>query len=174
MIGGLPGGRPVDDVALLLARTRALPRTRLATWEIPADPSAVGEARRTAAGQLREWGLDELAFSTELIVSELVTNALRHASAPIGLRMIRARELICEVSDASSTTPHLRHARTTDEGGRGLFLIARYAQRWGTRYTAEGKIIWAELPWAPPPTPNRPTTWTPSSNTWRTRGLHGA
>ncbi|GAA2332639.1 SpoIIE family protein phosphatase [Streptomyces caniferus] len=146
VIGGLPGGRPVDDVALLLARTRALPRTQLATWEIPADPSAVGEARRTAAGRLREWGLEELGFSTELIVSELVTNAIRHASGPIGLRMIRARELICEVSDASSTTPHLRHARTTDEGGRGLFLIARYAQRWGTRYTAQGKIIWAELP----------------------------
>ncbi|MFC9240366.1 SpoIIE family protein phosphatase [Streptomyces decoyicus] len=153
VIGGLPGGRPVDDVALLLARTRALPRTQLAAWEIPADPSAVGEARRTAAGQLREWGLDELAFSTELIVSELVTNALRHASAPIGLRMIRARELICEVSDASSTSPHLRHARTTDEGGRGLFLIARYAQRWGTRYTAEGKIIWAELPLGTTPDP---------------------
>ncbi|MFF8790209.1 SpoIIE family protein phosphatase [Streptomyces sp. NPDC015125] len=149
VIGGLPGGRPVDDVALLLARTRALPRTRLATWEIPADPSAVGEARRTAARRLREWGLEELGFSTELIVSELVTNAIRHASGPIGLRMIRAGELICEVSDASSTTPHLRHARTTDEGGRGLFLIARYAQRWGTRYTAQGKIIWAELPLGP-------------------------
>ncbi|PBC81571.1 PAS domain S-box-containing protein [Streptomyces sp. 2224.1] len=149
VIGGLPGGRPVDDVALLLARTRALPRTRLATWEIPADPSAVGEARRTAARLLREWGLEELGFSTELIVSELVTNAIRHASGPIGLRMIRAGELICEVSDASSTTPHLRHARTTDEGGRGLFLIARYAQRWGTRYTAQGKIIWAELPLGP-------------------------
>ncbi|MGW7574827.1 SpoIIE family protein phosphatase [Streptomyces sp. NPDC054765] len=146
VIGGLPGGRPVDDVALLLARTQALPRTQLATWEIPADPSAVGKARRTATGQLREWGLEGLGFSAELIVSELVTNAIRHASGPIGLRMIRARELICEVSDASSTSPHLRHARTTDEGGRGLFLIARYAQRWGTRYTAQGKIIWAELP----------------------------
>ncbi|MEU6332241.1 SpoIIE family protein phosphatase [Streptomyces sp. NPDC047049] len=149
VIGGLPGGRPVDDVALLLARTRALPRTRLATWEIPADPSAVGEARRSAARLLREWGREELGFSTELIVSELVTNAIRHASGPIGLRMIRAGELICEVSDASSTSPHLRHARTTDEGGRGLFLIARYAQRWGTRYTAQGKIIWAELPLGP-------------------------
>ncbi|MEW1752792.1 SpoIIE family protein phosphatase [Streptomyces angustmyceticus] len=146
VIGGLPGGRPVDDVALLLARTRALPRSQLATWEIPADPSAVGGARRTAAGRLREWGLEDLGFSTELIVSELVTNAIRHAAGPIVLRMIRARDLICEVSDASSTTPHLRHARTTDEGGRGLFLIARYAQRWGTRYTAQGKIIWAELP----------------------------
>ncbi|MFE6688707.1 SpoIIE family protein phosphatase [Streptomyces sp. NPDC057743] len=146
VISTLPGARPVDDVALLLARTRALPQEQLATWDIAADPSAVGEARRSAADQLAQWGLPQLEFSTELIVSELVTNALRHASGPIGLRMIRAEALVCEVSDGSSTAPHLRHARTTDEGGRGLFLIARYASRWGTRYTPHGKFIWAELP----------------------------
>ncbi|MCK7623185.1 SpoIIE family protein phosphatase [Streptomyces sp. RS10V-4] len=146
VVASLPGTRPVDDVALLLARTRALPQERLAAWEVPADPSAVGAVRRSAAGQLARWDLADLEFSTELIVSELVTNALRHASGPIGLRMIRAEALICEVSDGSSTAPHLRHARTTDEGGRGLFLIARYARRWGARYTAHGKVIWAELP----------------------------
>ncbi|MEW1655391.1 SpoIIE family protein phosphatase [Streptomyces sp. NPDC093707] len=146
VIDTLPGARPVDDVALLLARTRALPQEQLATWDIPADPSAVGEARRSAAGQLAQWGLSQLEFSTELIVSELVTNAIRHASGPIALRMIRTEALICEVSDGSSTAPHLRHARTTDEGGRGLFLIAGYAQRWGARYTSHGKFIWAELP----------------------------
>ncbi|WP_433855650.1 SpoIIE family protein phosphatase [Streptomyces kronopolitis] len=151
VIDGLPGARPVDDVALLLARTRALPHTQLATWEIPADPSAVGEARRAAAARLAEWDLEELGFSTELIVSELVTNAIRHATGPISLRMIRARALICEVFDTGSTAPHLRHARTTDEGGRGLFLIARVAQRWGTRHTSQGKIIWAELPLRPAP-----------------------
>ncbi|GGN51961.1 hypothetical protein GCM10012285_42550 [Streptomyces kronopolitis] len=151
VVDGLPGARPVDDVALLLARTRALPHTQLATWEIPADPSAVGEARRAAAARLAEWDLEELGFSTELIVSELVTNAIRHATGPISLRMIRARALICEVSDTGSTAPHLRHARTTDEGGRGLFLIARVAQRWGTRHTSQGKIIWAELPLRPAP-----------------------
>ncbi|PNE41599.1 SpoIIE family protein phosphatase [Streptomyces noursei] len=146
VVSSLPGARPVDDVALLLARTRALPQEQLATWDIPADPSAVGEARRSAADQLARWGLTRLEFSTELIVSELVTNAIRHASGPIGLRMIRAESLICEVSDGSSTAPHLRHARTTDEGGRGLFLIAGYARRWGARYTPQGKFIWAELP----------------------------
>ncbi|MER6048191.1 SpoIIE family protein phosphatase [Streptomyces sp. NPDC001793] len=146
VVGTLPGPRPVDDVALLLARTRALPQEQLATWDIPADPSAVGEARRTVVGQLARWGLSGLEFSTELIVSELVTNAIRHASGPIGLRMIRADTLICEVSDGSSTAPHLRHARTTDEGGRGLFLIAGYARRWGARHTPQGKFIWAELP----------------------------
>jgi hypothetical protein len=52
--------------------------------------------------------------------------------------------LICEVSDGSSTSPHLRRAATTDEGGRGLFLVAQFARRWGTRYTGRGKVIWSE------------------------------
>jgi hypothetical protein len=74
-----------------------------------------------------------------------VTNAIRYGSGPIQLRLIReAAVLICEVSDGSSTSPRLRHARTTDEGGRGLFLVAQLTHRWGTRYAASGKIIWAE------------------------------
>ncbi|MET8536410.1 ATP-binding protein [Streptomyces sp. NPDC005065] len=113
-------------------------------WDITKDPAAVAPARARAARQLAAWGLEELAFTTELVVSELVTNAIRYASGPIRLRLIRDRTLICEVSDGSSTSPHLRHARTTDEGGRGLFLIARFAQRWGARYAGDGKTIWSE------------------------------
>ena len=101
-------------------------------------------ARRGRRGSWREWGLDELAFTTELILSELVTNAIRYGSGPIRVRLLRDRSLICEVSDGSSTSPHLRYAATTDEGGRGLFLVAQLAERWGTRYTPEGKVIWAE------------------------------
>jgi anti-sigma regulatory factor (Ser/Thr protein kinase) len=96
--------------------------------------------------KLTEWDLDEPAFATELILSELLSNAIRHASAPIQVRLLRDRTLICEVSDASSTSPHLRRAADTDEGGRGLFLIAQLAARWGARYTARGKVIWAEQP----------------------------
>ncbi|MGW2934354.1 ATP-binding protein [Streptomyces sp. NPDC001156] len=87
---------------------------------------------------------NDLAFSTELIISELVTNAIRHGTPPIRLRLIRDRMLILEVSDASSTSPHIRRAATTDEGGRGLFLVAQCSHRWGTRYHATGKTIWAE------------------------------
>jgi PAS domain S-box-containing protein len=136
--------RPIDDAAVLLARTRRLGEDRVATWDLPTDPAVVARAREMAAERLRAWGLDDLVFTTELVVSELVTNAIRHATGPIQLRLIRERTLICEVSDGASTAPHLRHPRTTDEGGRGLFLIAQFTQRWGTRYHPDGKIIWAE------------------------------
>jgi anti-sigma regulatory factor (Ser/Thr protein kinase) len=97
-------------------------------------------------GRLADWGLQELAFTTELILSELVTNAIRYGRGPIGVRLLRDRTLICEVSDGSTTSPHLRYAASTDEGGRGLFLVAQLAERWGTRYTPHGKVIWAEQP----------------------------
>ncbi|MFI1169384.1 SpoIIE family protein phosphatase [Streptomyces sp. NPDC020801] len=144
MVRTLLPDRPRDDVAFLIARTHVLSSDRVASWEVPADPSAVHVAREDVSRQLSLWGLEETAFTTELIVSELLTNAIRHAYGPIHLRLIHERALICEVSDASNTSPHLRRARSTDEGGRGLFLVAQVAQRWGTRYTSTGKTIWAE------------------------------
>ncbi|MEU7057068.1 SpoIIE family protein phosphatase [Streptomyces sp. NPDC046197] len=136
--------RPGDDIALLVARTRALGADRVAEWEVPADPAVVGEVRGWVTRQLADWGLDELTFTAELILSELVTNAIRYGSEPIRVRMLCDRSLICEVFDSSSTSPHLRYAAATDEGGRGLFLVAQLAERWGTRYTPTGKVIWAE------------------------------
>ncbi|MGW0842715.1 SpoIIE family protein phosphatase [Streptomyces sp. NPDC002787] len=136
--------RPTDDVALLLARTRALTSDQVAIWDIPADPSLVERARKVAAEQLDEWGLADATFATELLVSELVTNAIRYGDSPIQLRLIRDTTLICEVSDASSTAPHLRRARVYDEGGRGLLLVSQLSQNWGTRHAAVGKTIWCE------------------------------
>ncbi|MGW2936617.1 ATP-binding SpoIIE family protein phosphatase [Streptomyces sp. NPDC001156] len=141
----LPADRPHDDVALLLARTHALGARQVASWEVDADPVSVSRARANVARQLSSWGLEELEFPTELMVSELVTNAIRYGRPPIGLRLIRDRALVCEVSDASSTTPHLRRARTFDEGGRGLLLVAQIAEHWGTRHARQGKTVWAEL-----------------------------
>ncbi|MGW0900240.1 ATP-binding SpoIIE family protein phosphatase, partial [Streptomyces goshikiensis] len=137
---------PSDDIALLVADTRRLEPDRIAEWEVPGDPSAVSRVRNAGSAQLVAWGLEEIAFTTELILSELVTNAIRYGNAPVRVRLLRDRSLICEVSDGSSTSPHLRYAATTDEGGRGLFLVAQYADRWGTRYTERGKVIWAEVP----------------------------
>ncbi|WP_394814921.1 SpoIIE family protein phosphatase [Streptomyces millisiae] len=138
-------GPPYDDVTLLLARTHALTAERVATFEFPPDPAEVAQARAKTGEQLARWGLGDLAMTAELLVSELVTNAIRYSSGPVRLRLIRQSVLTCEVADASSTSPRLRHPRTLDEGGRGLFLVAQLARRWGTRYVADGKIIWAEL-----------------------------
>ncbi len=135
---------PGDDVALLLARTRALGADRVATWDVEPDPARVAATRQAATEQLTAWGLEEAAFVTELVVSELVTNAIRYGAPPIRLRLIRDRSLICEVSDGSSTSPHLRRAHAFDEGGRGLLLVAQLTQRWGSRQTDRGKTIWAE------------------------------
>ncbi|MCX4767609.1 SpoIIE family protein phosphatase [Streptomyces sp. NBC_01275] len=135
---------PSDDVALLLARTRALGTDQVATWDVAPDPAHVAATRQAATEQLAAWGLEEAAFVTELVVSELVTNAIRYGEPPIQLRLIRDRSLICEVSDGSSTSPHLRRAHAFDEGGRGLLLVAQLTQRWGSRQTDRGKTIWAE------------------------------
>ncbi|UQX00003.1 SpoIIE family protein phosphatase [Streptomyces sp. RerS4] len=139
---------PSDDIALLVARPHTLPADRIATWDLPADPARVAEVRAAATRRLADWDLDELAFAVELLLSELVTNAVRYGTEPIQVRLIHDRThdhaLICEVSDGSSTAPHLRRAATTDEGGRGLFLVAQLARAWGTRYTPRGKVIWAE------------------------------
>ncbi|MFI8288565.1 SpoIIE family protein phosphatase [Streptomyces sp. NPDC085614] len=137
--------RSSDDVALLVARTRLLDPDQVAEWEVPDDPAAVHWIRAEGTRKLESWGLGEAAFTTELILSELVTNAIRYGGSPISLRLLRDGDsLICEVADGTSTSPHLRRATFTDEGGRGLFLVAQLSRRWGTRYTDRGKIIWAE------------------------------
>jgi PAS domain S-box-containing protein len=138
--------RAEDDAALLVARTRGLAPDRIVCWDLPAEPAIVGEARARAARQLATWGLEEVTFTTELIVSELVTNAIRHAEPPIQLRMILDGALCCEVSDGSSTAPHLRRADRYDEDGRGLLLVAHLSERWGSRHTRTGKTIWAQQP----------------------------
>ncbi|MEV0531205.1 SpoIIE family protein phosphatase [Kitasatospora sp. NPDC050463] len=146
VLGAMLPARPQDDIALLVAKTRVLAPDQVAEWDVPSDPAAVSAVRAAVAERLEQWGLDEAAFVTELILSELVTNAIRYGRGPIRVRLLRDRALICEVSDASSTSPHLKYAATTDEGGRGLFLVAQFADRWGTRYTAGGKVIWTEQP----------------------------
>ncbi|MCX4767825.1 SpoIIE family protein phosphatase [Streptomyces sp. NBC_01275] len=144
LLSALLPSRPADDVALLVAQTGALDADHVATWDLPSDPAVVSQARVHASDQLTAWGLKEMAFTTELVVSELVTNAIRYGKSPIQLRMILQSALTCEVSDASSTAPHLRRARVFDEGGRGLLLVAQLTEHWGTRHHREGKVIWAE------------------------------
>ncbi|WP_328724446.1 ATP-binding SpoIIE family protein phosphatase [Streptomyces sp. NBC_00259] len=144
IVSDLPPGRLSDDVTLLLGRTRVVPPDATATWQLEADPALVGRARHLVLEQLSRWELDELAFTTELVASELVTNAIRYAGGPVRLRLIRTDVLTCEVSDPSNTQPRMRRARTSEEGGRGLYLVAQLSHRWGSRYTREGKTVWSE------------------------------
>ncbi|MFD7479093.1 SpoIIE family protein phosphatase [Streptomyces sp. NPDC059837] len=130
---------------LLLARMKGLPADHVLTLPLGGDLAAVPEARAAARGRLDEWGIGaDDAFTTELIVSELVANALRYGAPPYRLRLILDGRLTCEVRDAGDSVPHLKHARTIDEGGRGLFIVASVADAWGIRYHAQGKTVWAQ------------------------------
>jgi PAS domain S-box-containing protein len=146
LVDALIPGQAEDDAALLVARTRALAPDRIVCWDLPADPAVVADARARAARQLAVWGLEDITYTTELLVSELVTNAIRHAHEPVQLRIILDGVLSCEVFDGSSSAPQLRRADRYDEDGRGLMLVAQLAERWGTRHTGSGKIIWAQQP----------------------------
>ncbi|MEU3093500.1 ATP-binding protein [Streptomyces sp. NPDC006967] len=120
-----------------------------AAWTFSADPGAVRAARRAVRRQLRLWDLDSVGDLAALLVGELVTNALRHATGPIGVRLVRpdglADILLVEVSDPLPDPPRERPARPEDEGGRGLQLLASASRRWGTRPGAVGKTVWFEL-----------------------------
>ncbi|MEU6589564.1 SpoIIE family protein phosphatase [Streptomyces sp. NPDC046881] len=141
---GLRGHAPADDVTLLLARTCALEPAQVASWDLPNEPVTVPTARRLAARQLRDWGLEPLVTPVESIVSELVTNAIRHGDGPSRLRLIQHRVLTCEVSDSNTGQPRPRHPHTLDEHGRGLHLVAQLSRRWGSRSATDGKVVWAE------------------------------
>ncbi|WP_405539388.1 SpoIIE family protein phosphatase [Streptomyces sp. NBC_00075] len=143
-----------DDAALLAVRVHGLPPDAIAAWPLPLEPQAAGQARKLVREQLSIWSLDELAMTTELLVSELVANVVRYARGPVLLRLLHSRTLVCEVSDGSLTTPRIRRASETDEGGRGLQLVAALSQRWGTRYTATGKCIWTEQALTGPESPD--------------------
>ncbi|WP_200306847.1 ATP-binding protein [Streptomyces adelaidensis] len=120
-----------------------------AEWTFPAEPGAVRTARSVVHRRLREWGLDALGDITVLLVSELVTNALRHATGPIGVRLVRpagpSGTLLVEVSDPLPDLPLERAAHLDDEGGRGLQLVACSSRAWGTRPGEAGKTVWFEL-----------------------------
>ncbi|MER5967514.1 SpoIIE family protein phosphatase [Streptomyces sp. NPDC002057] len=134
------------DRVLLVARTLLLPESDLDEWPVLPDASAVGPARRHVDERLAHWGIAVDTFAVSVVVSELVTNAIRYGAAPITLRLIRGeRTLICEVTDSAPTAPHLRHAKAVDEGGRGLQICGSLAESWGVRYVGEGKTVWAEI-----------------------------
>ncbi|MFE9772751.1 SpoIIE family protein phosphatase [Streptomyces sp. NPDC005931] len=135
-----------DDIALLMARVQGLPADSVGDWTLPREPRSVGRAREYARGQLLSWDMEPLVDTTELLVSELVTNALRYGEGEIRLRLLLDRTLVCEVWDSGLVQPRRRRARDTDEGGRGLQLVGLLSAAWGSRRTPRGKTVWFELP----------------------------
>jgi serine phosphatase RsbU (regulator of sigma subunit)/anti-sigma regulatory factor (Ser/Thr protein kinase) len=135
-----------DDIALLIARLSRIPEDHVASWKLTAEPEAVRRARSLVRERLRDWQLEQLTFTTELLVSELITNAYWHATGRIELRLLKEKCLTVEVHDDSAALPRLRNTGEEDENGRGLQIVSRLAQRWGTRRTAAGKVVWCEQP----------------------------
>lgn len=148
----LPDDPRPGDAVIALARTRVFPPGQTGTWQFGPDPEAAGRARAHVRRKLAAWKVDEeAAQATELIVSELVTNAIRYGAPPMWLRIIKDLNISCQVHDGSSVAPRLRHPGTLDEFGRGLYIVGRLVQAWGTRYTHDGKTVWTEQALPPEP-----------------------
>ncbi|MFV6027538.1 SpoIIE family protein phosphatase [Streptomyces sp. NPDC056264] len=145
VLNSLETGHGEDDIALLMARIQGLPSEAVGDWRLPREPRSVGPARELARTQLKAWDLEPLVDTVELLVSELVTNALRYGEGEIRLRLLRDRTLVCEVWDAGLVQPRRRRAKDTDEGGRGLQLVGLLSSSWGSRRTPRGKTVWFEL-----------------------------
>jgi hypothetical protein len=135
-----------DDIALLIARLRRLPAESYATWNLPSKLTSVREARSAIVETLKRWDLSDLLPTTELLVSELVTNAIRYSRGEVTLRLVNEGTLVCEVHDNSGAMPRLRQPNGDDEHGRGLQVVRLLAKRWGARRTATGKVVWCEQP----------------------------
>ncbi|MEU3708968.1 ATP-binding protein [Streptomyces catenulae] len=139
-------GAPDSAHAAVRRRGTVPGASAVAGWSFPAEPGAVRTARATVRSTLADWGLEGVADTAVLLVSELVTNSLTYASGPIGVRLERlGGGLLVEVSDPLPDPPLERAATPDDEGGRGLQLVARASRRWGTRHGKSGKTVWFEL-----------------------------
>ncbi|MFI9102459.1 SpoIIE family protein phosphatase [Streptomyces fildesensis] len=140
-----PRGGRKDDVALLMARLNGIPRSDVATWQLARHPREAAHARRLTRATLRDWDLEEVSETAELLVGEVVTNAIRHAgTSEVELRLVRADALLCEVTDDDHAVPVLLNTGPEDEYGRGMRIVSRLARQWGTSRTAQGKTVWFE------------------------------
>jgi serine phosphatase RsbU (regulator of sigma subunit) len=145
-LAGASSDRHRDDVALLIARLARIDRRRQARWTLPGEPTSAREARRVIIKPLKKWRLGAFVPTTQLLASELVTNAIRYAEGPVTLRLICQDTLVCEVTDSSPALPRLWDAAGDDERGRGLQIVSRLSHRWGSRRTPAGKVVWCEQP----------------------------
>ena len=158
ILAGAYADQQRDDIAILIARLGRIDGSQLATWVLPGELTSAGEARMLVAEPLAKWHLTGLLATTQLLVSELVTNAIRYTQGPVTLRLILERTLTCEIADTSAALPRIRFAAGDDECGRGLQIVSQLSLRWGARRTTPGKVVWCEQPlprgYRPPLRPN--------------------
>jgi anti-sigma regulatory factor (Ser/Thr protein kinase) len=111
------------------------------------NPESAAVAREFTSTLLAEWGAPELAFDAQLVISELVTNAIRHAGGVIRIRLIRSDgHLACAVTDSSVALPVLTGHDCFAESGRGLHLVEALCSSWGwIQVNGHGKLVWAVL-----------------------------
>ncbi|EGX58452.1 hypothetical protein SZN_17812 [Streptomyces zinciresistens K42] len=147
VVSALAPARQRDDVTLLLARMIGYRKGDTATFRLPARNDAPARARGQVDALLRRWRIREDTRDTVLLlVSELVTNAVRFAAGPVTVRLIRAGDgLLCEVGDTGNGRPRLRRGDLLADGGRGMSVVHRLTTRWGVRWTDTGKVVWAEV-----------------------------
>jgi serine phosphatase RsbU (regulator of sigma subunit) len=144
ILAGAYADQQRDDIAILIARLGRIDGRQLAAWVLPGELTSPGEARALASEPLTRWGLTGLLATTQLLVSELVTNAIRYTRGPVTLRLILERTLTCEIADTSAALPRMRFAAGDDECGRGLQIVSQLSLRWGARRTPSGKVVWCE------------------------------
>ncbi len=144
ILAGAYADQQRDDIAVLMARLSRIDGSQLATWVLPGQLTSAGEARALVSEPLEKWDLASMVPTTQLLVSELVTNAIRYTHGPVTLRLLLERTLTCEIADSSSALPRMRYAARDDESGRGLQIVSQLSLRWGARRTAAGKIVWCE------------------------------
>jgi anti-sigma regulatory factor (Ser/Thr protein kinase) len=136
-----------DDIAVLIAKLRRIPEDHRFCFKLDPEPTAVRQARSLIRDPLKRWGLEDLIDSSELLVSELVTNAIRYANGEIMLRLILEPDsLVFEVHDSSPALPRVLQVDKDAENGRGLHVVSQMAARWGARRTVAGKVVWCEQP----------------------------
>jgi hypothetical protein len=146
MLAGAYADQHRDDIAVLLARLARIDGSQRASWALAGGLTAAREARNLVAEPLEKWDLAPMVDTTQLLASELVTNAIRYADGPVTLRLIKEGALVCEVLDSSPALPKLQQAAGDDERGRGLQIVSRLSSRWGARRIPAGKVVWCEQP----------------------------
>ncbi|MBQ1093645.1 SpoIIE family protein phosphatase [Streptomyces sp. B93] len=147
VVSALAPARHRDDMTLLLARMIGYRKEDTATWRLPARADAAARARAVVSGLLGQWRVrDDTRVSVLLVVSELVANAVRFATGPITVRLIRTGQgLLCEVGDTGNGRPRLGRDGLLGDSGRGLHVVHGLTTRWGVRWTDTGKVVWASV-----------------------------